>query len=485
MMQLPSAIFIDNRNTKQPYDLLLNIKCTDESVDESGREKKISLYSEYLAGYSQLANPKYDLAYQEYEQYKHKYDQWYLYCLSNPSLANIIVLNKFKNNLQEFEQQLKNTPRFLEEPNYQSYQYEKYEINVIINIKYDYQLVDPLLGREIARDSIQGKRTKSGYIIRNAHPRDVRNIRDIDFPIEDTISLFDLAKSETYMKMAQSIIGRLKDLNKKRSDDFISMGKYALGMDYWGRYLAQSDQGSTFIRNKIIHDRVVSLFYNQATIILDKALPSIGAIRPPSILAESNSVLRADGSKRRAKNGSVEGTIEKISATVVSLKTILGEGSGFFISSDGKIITNYHVIEGCKDIVVLTKEGGKYFASILKSSKSLDLALLKIERENNPYIEFINSEEILPGQNVLIIGSPFGLEQTVTKGIVSAKRKWNGLTLIQTDAAVNRGNSGGPLITLDGYALGIVSLGIRKDISEGIGFAISSDDILAFIEMNE
>lgn len=156
-------------------------------------------------------------------------------------------------------------------------------------------------------------------------------------------------------------------------------------------------------------------------------------------------------------------------------------GSGFLISADGYIVTNNHVIEGADSIKVnllANKNGEKsYDATVIGTDGETDLALLKIKAETKlPYLNFGDSDALKVGQWVLAIGNPFGLDHTVTAGIVSAKGRAIGAgpydNFIQTDASINPGNSGGPLLGMDGQVVGINSAIIAS--GQGIGFAIPS-----------
>jgi len=157
-------------------------------------------------------------------------------------------------------------------------------------------------------------------------------------------------------------------------------------------------------------------------------------------------------------------------------------GSGFVFSADGYIVTNNHVIEGADSIKVnlqVDKNGDRsYDAEVIGTDKETDLALLKIKADKPlPYLAFGDSDVLKVGQWVMAIGNPFGLDHTVTAGIVSAKGRTIGAgpydNFIQTDASINPGNSGGPLINLEGEVIGINTAIVAS--GQGIGFAIPSD----------
>ncbi len=150
-------------------------------------------------------------------------------------------------------------------------------------------------------------------------------------------------------------------------------------------------------------------------------------------------------------------------------------GSGFIIDEAGYIVTNYHVIDGADEIVVKLKNGREFDATIMGKDSNTDLALLKVESpENFQAARLGNSDALQVGQWVLAIGSPFGLEQTITAGIVSAKGRVIGSgpydDFIQTDASINPGNSGGPLTNMEGEVIGINTAIVAT--GQGIGFAI-------------
>ncbi|HSG32806.1 MAG TPA: DegQ family serine endoprotease [Thermodesulfobacteriota bacterium] len=152
-----------------------------------------------------------------------------------------------------------------------------------------------------------------------------------------------------------------------------------------------------------------------------------------------------------------------------------GLGSGFIISEDGFIVTNNHVVEKANDIKIILESGKSYKAEIIGKDPKTDLALLKIEPEEDlPAISFGRSDILDIGDWVVAIGNPFGLGHTVTAGIVSAKGRSLGLgsydDFIQTDAAINPGNSGGPLFNLDGEVVGVNTAIFAR--AQGIGFAI-------------
>ena len=182
-------------------------------------------------------------------------------------------------------------------------------------------------------------------------------------------------------------------------------------------------------------------------------------------------------------------------------RPVHSSGSGVIISDDGYIVTNNHVIEDATNIEVVLNNNRRYYAKLVGTDPNTDLALLKIKGKNFPFLRYGNSDEVFPGEWVLAIGNPFNLNSTVTAGIVSAKARnidilrdqnqFNVEAFIQTDAAVNPGNSGGALVNLHGDLIGInTAIATSSGSFQGYSFAIPSslvkkvmDDLLEFGEV--
>jgi len=152
-------------------------------------------------------------------------------------------------------------------------------------------------------------------------------------------------------------------------------------------------------------------------------------------------------------------------------------GTGFIISADGYIITNNHVVDSADEVLVKMRDGKEYQAKVIGVDPKLDIGLVKVDAKDLKPVKMGDSDKLRVGDWVVAIGNPFGLEQTVTAGIVSAKGRVIGSgpydDFIQTDAAINPGNSGGPLFNLDGDVVGInTAIYSRSGGNNGIGFAI-------------
>jgi len=171
------------------------------------------------------------------------------------------------------------------------------------------------------------------------------------------------------------------------------------------------------------------------------------------------------------------GIIEDVVKSVVTIKTDISQGTGFIVDEEGYIVTNYHVMENAKSAGIFTYDGETHQVKLIGYNLDLDIALLKISGNFNA-LELADSEDIQLGEKVIAIGNPLGLQFSVSEGIISNINQEGPSRIkayIQTDAALNPGNSGGPLINKQGKVVGINNFKISG--SEGIGFALESNYI--------
>jgi serine protease Do len=177
--------------------------------------------------------------------------------------------------------------------------------------------------------------------------------------------------------------------------------------------------------------------------------------------------------------------VERVSPAVVSITNAKGLGSGFVIDSDGYIVTNNHVMSGLNEAEVRFSDGTKYKARLVGRDEATDIALLKIDAPKSfPSLRFYDDQKMRVGDLVLAVGNPFGLDGTVTAGILSARGRdeigsGQYTDYLQLDAAINPGNSGGPTFDVNGRVIGMNTLGRP---GSGIGFAIPSSTIQRVVE---
>jgi len=195
------------------------------------------------------------------------------------------------------------------------------------------------------------------------------------------------------------------------------------------------------------------------------------------LITKQSENLEQEINKIKAAQEDFSGIIEDVIFKVVNVRTDKAAGTGFFVNSEGFIITNQHVIKDAQFVQVQTFDDMTFDAQIVFEDTFSDLALLQIPL-NFEELKFANSDEIQIGEKVIAIGNPLGLSFTVTEGIVSATKRFgpNGLqAYVQTDVTLNPGNSGGPLINTDGEVIGINNFKIGG--AEALGFALESNYI--------
>jgi len=192
-------------------------------------------------------------------------------------------------------------------------------------------------------------------------------------------------------------------------------------------------------------------------------------------------------SARQAQRGVSE--IVKVSIDAVVLVVASGEGSretvqgsGFIVSPDGRIVTNYHVIEGVRSAIVKLNNGAFYpVEGLLGADREKDLAILKVTARDLPILSLGDSDALSIGEGVIAIGSPLGLENTVSDGIVSSVREESeGRKWIQTTAPASPGNSGGPLLDLQGRAVGVITWGVKQ--GQNLNFAIPINAVKVLLD---
>ena len=170
----------------------------------------------------------------------------------------------------------------------------------------------------------------------------------------------------------------------------------------------------------------------------------------------------------------LEDVISRAMPAVVRVETASGFGSGFFIAPD-TILTNVHVVGANSTVTIRLVDGKTLTARTQTTAPELDIAVLRIANPDADQATLRIDSSVQPrqGQDVIALGTPLGLQNTVTRGIVSAVRTVGDLTLVQTDAAINPGNSGGPLLDRSGQVIGITTMAMRSSVAQGLGFAVA------------
>ena len=219
--------------------------------------------------------------------------------------------------------------------------------------------------------------------------------------------------------------------------------------------------------------RFVGLVWDGVPDGLERATPNVPARRRPEFEAIMRSVVTVRVITTRTASGGESPVVEELS-----------HGSGFFVNGSGLILTNHHVIGNSGSITVVC-DARNYPAEIIASDEWADLALLQISEIDSPFLKVASERDAAAvGDEVLVVGSPVKseLDYSVSRGIVSSYRMMDGYSFLQTDAAINQGSSGGPVVSLKtGEVVGVVAM---RYFGEGLGFALTSDVVTEFLRRN-
>jgi trypsin-like peptidase len=178
----------------------------------------------------------------------------------------------------------------------------------------------------------------------------------------------------------------------------------------------------------------------------------------------------------------LEDVISRAMPAVVRVEAGGAYGTGFFVSPD-TILTNVHVVQGNVSVTIRRPDGTTEAARVDATAPELDIAVVRVGRADPGQATLLmgSAARARAGQEVVALGTPLGLQNTVTRGIVSAVRQVGAVTLVQTDAAINPGNSGGPLLDRSGEVIGITTMGMRSSVAQGLSFAVAIDHASALL----
>lgn len=446
------------------------------------------VWSSFLAGYQRVPNPHYTQALLDYQQAQREYTAFVMQ--NNPwgQLAASIGVAIARRKLEQ-------TPQFLEEPLYQTYQYTRRLVQERGQIAIKVSLLDARAHRECASDTVIERDNHTVIEIAGAHPKDRGGATNLSYSVEQSAERREQMKGKAFQAAAEKIAAFAATAQRYRSEELFALGAVREGTEAALRYaipvLSSSaiwtGDSSTLIEElhtqHLLNGLPDSGADRSAREWTSRSLPSktlLARRRQPEI--ESVTVVAS-------RELSAEEVVNLAKPAVVTIRTFVADGSGFFVDSRGLIITNAHVIENARDVGVSLADGRRFTATVVLSDSWRDIAVLLIEGGRFPVLAFRSGGEPAPGENVLAIGAARGLDHTVTRGVVSGHRRLGeiqetlsrdpDLRLIQTDAAINPGNSGGPLIDKFGRVIGMTTMKLR---GEGLGFAIAASELVRVIE---
>ena len=440
---------------------LADVSCPQADVPKQSLE---SVNSTYVAGHNQLANPYYTQLQTELASARAALDQ------ANASAGGVLsgftqVLAQARVN--KLRNELANTAPYSTEDVLQAYQYQRFEAVRAAGFK--------------ASLTIVGRRApgRISYLVKNDlsageedHARGVTGV---------------LAGDSTHALDEEPALKSMDELARLAWADFVHKSERTLRTQLAG-YLATAASDKSLGAG----DRLSAMLYlldiskdteyeSEGSRFWDRfKVAALGG--EPALLTLGSTITlnhpEQSGTEQGAMDASGDSSVEKALEGVVAIETDRGiSGSGFFIGSQCHVITNEHVIEGAATIILRTAQRGLYTAQILSSDSRRDLAILTTNAQRCSSLELSGDESPTVGTEVFAIGNPLGLQGTVTKGIISARREIDGMKYFQIDASLNPGNSGGPLLTPKGFVLGVNTFKLKG--YEGLNFAIAAEEVKA------
>jgi len=452
--------------TAQAADLsiVLRIESCDFVPPSTIKSELIS--STYVAGQDEVSNPEYYTALERAQRQEREVARLQALQQANPSDTGLgwqIVAAQI--GLGSARRALAKVKPFELVPRLAPYQLERAAIAAGYLVAGTVEIRD-LAGLDLSSSlPFEVVESEDGEAIRGAHPTDQSGFsnREPVLPSESSLASRTQEKTaEVGLKHVRSLVPRFL---AAAAQEQIELGQPGEAL----RYLA-------ILRRFRVLEGDPELAALKSDHLRSLLLPPADVQALSSRLAVFSSQFESVAESAAAVQSS-SAPIESALESIVLVSSRDQVGTGFIASADGLVVTNHHVVEGAgASVEIELANGDAYLARIVAVDPDADLALLKVASRFPRYLRLATSQDARIGQDVYALGSPRGLAGTVTKGIVSARRRLAGVQFIQLDASVNPGNSGGPLILPDGRVIGVVTFKIRD--AEGLNFAVSVDEVL-------
>lgn len=362
---------------------------------------------------------------------------------------------------------LRATPPYLSEPVKLAYAARRYTVTQSVRVSVAVALTDVATSfrdtQYLSSDSMD-----SDFELENVLPTDAQGFQNRTARLKSTGTLLDEANSKLQSEIAPA------------AQELLSRALLARAGRATGDSLAVI--GNILLADDLVPGTLESVRATAAVESLKKtSIKDLSRVKvdTSSLRLPQAGLQKSLTTSKQARTGSGRASvIETALASIVTIQSGGAQGTGFCVDVGGFILTNHHVVQGASKVTVETRDGSRYLATVVKSSENPDLALLKITGAVIKPIQIGNSDATDVGTDILAIGAPSGLQGSVTKGIVSATRTINGVRYFQIDAAISPGNSGGPLLTEAGEAIGVATVKLVGKGIESLGFAISINEAL-------
>jgi S1-C subfamily serine protease len=463
-----TVTLVTTANGASVQDLDLSIfvnidRCTVQSLGDAGVRVQTS---SYVAGTQQLANPEYTQIESQLRIAQVDQARFQQAASANPNdfsaslgaAAAAIRVGTLSNKLRK-------TSPYIERPVEAPYQYEQFQTGATGLVEGSLDFSDTTDTRFSRSIPLHVSHEVWAAGVRGIYPSDTRGLRNQEPAVPGPQVLQEAARKDLDAQIGKGL-GEVVPvwLAAKASAALASRRPFdSLGYLTILRIAKVSESDPDLLRFKE---------KNLASQLLTS--PEIEAHRQALSLFEARMKSAAETTAAASGSGRLQFLGDALKA-VVSVRRGDRGGTGFLVSPSGLVVTNYHVVEGAGKIEVETGEGELFLATIVNQSPEKDLALLRIPASKLPFLRLGSSQDTEIGEDIYALGNPRGLQGTVTKGIISAKRRLGDTWLVQIDAPINPGNSGGPLLLSDGRVVGVNTLKLTD--SEGLNFAVSIDEV--------
>jgi V8-like Glu-specific endopeptidase len=419
--------------------------------------------SAYLAGTRRMPNPAYQYAAIAYQQANMEVNRIIALSQTNPYAG--FAMPRARKNLNRAAQELASTPQYIDQDVHENYSFTEFDETYEYQGKWTVRIVLPRYGMEFANSGTTRKSlTRVGQ--KGMHENDVRRIPSQYSGPDEEENVIREGMTESADTIAQLM-----------STPFV-----------W-RYVGDKNVAKQAIMAKQFLSR---MYKTTSAFPVRETLQDVTKLKPlpeakreemvRALLAEFSpsqrrtTVASVTGKEKSSIQNTVGNIYERVLPSIVTVITESGHGSGFFIT-DKIVVTNFHVISGENFVRIILQDKREILGQVENFDPDLDLAFIEVLGERMPPPLALSSTPPRVGERVLAIGSPLKLEGTLTDGLVSALRETENGVWIQTNAALNPGNSGGPLLNMQGEVIGINTLKLVKEDIEGLGFAVSAEEV--------
>lgn len=430
------------------------------------RESVENVNSTYVAGQNQLANPQYTQLQTELASAEAALNRAYVEYSTNPNFTSGLLYGRARRQVNDLRSQLASTAPYTASDILQPYQYQKYEAIRGAGFK--------------ANIVVRGNSSKPSYYIS----------KEISASKEEKDEGITgvLAQDQTGAHNSEPHLSSMAQIKQAAGKEFLNRVRSQIRSSAAGYFAFLASNQDARVGDRIAAALLLADLsdgteyaavgnslraqFQTAALEGSSALEAFGRGMALSYPRQNEPQLGAPHTKPNQDKLS----LEKVLEGVLAIETDAGNsGSGFFIGAKCNVITNEHVIAGASTIVLKTAKRRLYLGQVLSVDSRRDLAILTTNAPSCQPLELGDSEQAQLGEEIFAIGNPVGLQGTVTKGIVSARRTLDSVNYVQIDATLNPGNSGGPLVSQSGEVIGVNTFKLKG--YEGLNFAIGSNEV--------